>query len=69
MIPFHSSRIVKIVYFSNRGEFDCAEGGYTLTPTEARIYDVDEPDDQILAYYNDSAQIVKMKMTMETCIK
>jgi len=69
MIPFHSSKIVKIVYFSDRHEFDCADGGYTVSMVDARVYDVDEPDDQILAYYDDSAQIIKVKMTMETCIK
>ena len=69
MIPFYSSNIVKVVYFSDRHEFDCAKGGYTLNPTDATIYDIDEPDDQILAYYDDSAIVIKMKMTMETYIK
>ena len=69
MIPFYSSNIVKVVYFTKTHDFDCAKGGCTLNPTEARIYDVDEPDNQILAYYDDSAIVIKMKMTMETYIK
>lgn len=67
MIPFYSSSIVKIVYFPKHDyKVDCIDGGYTLDLTRARMYDVDEPDGQILTYYDDDAEIIKVRVTVET---
>lgn len=70
MIPVYASRIVKIVHFANRHEVDCADGGFTTDLTRARMYDDDEPDDQILAYYYDKdVEVLRVRLTVETSIK
>jgi len=66
MVTISNERIAKVVYFINRGQFDCCDGGYTSDLSMAVLYNVEKPDDQILTYYPRGTEIWKVKVTVET---